>query len=90
MVGHCSRHLLFSSMRLVAMANPTILPPKREASVPPRDMAPLVPGGTGLSVVIKIGGEWERMPSSEANVSPRQQAKCLQRSLDHQIIKIIF
>jgi len=43
--------------------------------VPPREIAPFVPGGTGLNVVIRIGGVGERMPSSEASVSPKQQAK---------------
>ena len=41
------------------------------------DIAPFVPGGTGLRVVIKIGLDFDRMPSSDASVSPRQQAKCL-------------
>jgi hypothetical protein len=37
----------------------------------------LVPGGTGLRVVSKMGGVLDRMPSSDASVSPMQQAKCL-------------
>ena len=61
------------------MVRPMIRPPPMEARVPPRDTAPFVPGGTGLSVVIKIGGVGERMPSSEARVSPRQHAKWLSK-----------
>lgn len=57
---------------------PMIRPPPREASVPIRESPPFVPGGTGFSVVMRIGGERERMPSSDARVSPRQHAKCLQ------------
>lgn len=53
------------------------VPPNKLASVPKTDRAPLVPGGTGLKVVIRRGGDDERIPSSEASVSPRQQAKCL-------------
>ena len=52
-------------------------PPTIEAVVPIRDIAPFVPGGTGLKVVIKSGLDFDRMPSSDARVSPRQQAKCL-------------
>lgn len=52
-------------------------PPARDATVPRTDKPPLVPGGTRLSVVIKIGGDLDNMPSSEAKVSPKQQAKWL-------------
>ena len=41
------------------------------------DNPPFVPGGTGFRVVMRMGGERERMPSSDASVSPKQQAKCL-------------
>ena len=58
---------------------PTNAPPAIEATVPTRDIAPFVPGGTCLRVVIKRGLDFDRMPSSEARVSPRQQAKCLVR-----------
>ena len=57
------------------MVTPMSVPPAREESVPMVDMPPFVPGGTGLSVVMRMGGDLERMPSSEANVSPRQHAK---------------
>ena len=40
-------------------------------------MAPLVPGGTRLKVVMSRGGDFERIPSSDASVSPRQHANCL-------------
>ena len=59
-----------------------MMPPRMEARVPPREIPPFVPGGTGLRVVMRMGLEWERMPSSEARVSPRQQAKCLNMSPD--------
>lgn len=59
------------------MSSPTSAPPTIEAIVPNRDIAPFVPGGTGLRVVIKNGLDFDRMPSSDARVSPRQQAKCL-------------
>lgn len=52
-------------------------PPAIEATVPNRDIAPFVPGGTSLRVVIKRGLDFDRMPSSDARVSPKQQAKCL-------------
>lgn len=52
-----------------------ISPPARDATVPRTDRPPLVPGGTGLNVVIKIGGDLDKMPSSDAKVSPKQQAK---------------
>lgn len=51
-------------------------PPTTEANVPPKDIAPLVPGGTRLNVVTSRGGESERIPSSDPRVSPKQQAKC--------------
>lgn len=40
-------------------------------------MAPFVPGGTRLKVVMSRGGDFERIPSSDASVSPRQHASCL-------------
>ena len=49
--------------------------PKTEANVPMRDMSPFVPGGTCLRVVIRCGLDHDRMPSSDARVSPKQQAK---------------
>jgi hypothetical protein len=58
-------------------------PPNKLASVPPSDIPPFVPGGTVLSVVIRIGGCEERMPSSEARVSPKQQAKWLVERKTH-------
>jgi len=52
-----------------------INPPIKDAAVPRTDKPPLVPGGTGLRVVIKMGGDLDNMPSSDAKVSPKQQAK---------------
>jgi hypothetical protein len=40
-------------------------------------MAPLVPGGTRLKVVMSRGVDFERIPSSDASVSPMQHASCL-------------
>jgi hypothetical protein len=61
--------------RVTARVRPMMNPPARDATVPRADKPPLVPGGTGLNVVIKIGGDLDNMPSSDANVSPKQQAK---------------
>jgi len=63
-----------SEMNIVAPMNK---PPNKLASVPPSETPPFVPGGTVLNVVTSTGGCEERMPSSEARVSPRQQAKWL-------------
>lgn len=54
-----------------------MMPPAAEAAVPVRETPPFVPGGTTLNVVISRGGVFERIPSSEASVSPRQHAKWL-------------
>ena len=54
-----------------------IIPPDRDAIVPSNETPPLVPGGTDFNVIIKIGGDFARIPSSDARVSPRQHAKCL-------------
>ena len=59
------------------MVRPIKVPPARDDRVPMVDIPPLVPGGTGFRVVIRIGGDLDKMPSSEASVSPRQHAKCL-------------
>lgn len=59
------------------MVIPMITPPARDARVPARDIAPLVPGGTLANVVIKRGGDLDKIPSSDAIVSPKQHAKCL-------------
>ena len=48
-----------------------------ETVVPRTDMAPFVPGGTRLKVVMSRGGDFERIPSSDASVSPMQHASCL-------------
>ena len=72
--AHSALQALFSTTRLAKNVNPTIHPPVIDARVPPSEMAPFVPGGTGFSVVRRIGGDRESMPSSEASVSPRQQA----------------
>ena len=60
---------------VVARVRPIINPPARDAAVPSTDKPPLVPGGTGLNVVIKMGGDLDNMPNSDAKVSPKQQAK---------------
>lgn len=60
------------------MVMPMMRPPISEAKVPVLERPPLVPGGTTLRVVIRMGGERDRMPSSDARVSPRQHAKCLE------------
>ena len=57
--------------------SPTIAPPKTDASVPPNDIAPFVPGGTRLKVVISLGCERDKIPSSDASVSPKQHENCL-------------
>lgn len=63
--------------RVIARVRPMTDPPARDARVPSIDKPPLVPGGTGLSVVIKMGGDLDNMPSSDARVSPKQQEKWL-------------
>jgi len=63
--------------KVIAMVSPINPPPRKETAVPTSDMAPFVPGGTGFKVVIRIGLAGDKIPSSEARVSPRQQAKCL-------------
>lgn len=75
--GACARHALLSARSAPAIVAPMASPPPSDASVPTSDMPPFVPGGTGLSVVMRMGGVRERMPSSEASVSPRQHAKWL-------------
>ena len=70
-------HCAFSKISVIPVSSPTSEPPMIEAIVPIKDIAPFVPGGTGLRVVIKIGLCFDRMPSSDARVSPRQQPKCL-------------
>lgn len=75
--AHSALQARFSTTRLVKSVSPIIHPPAADASVPPSEIAPFVPGGTGFSVVMRIGGDRESMPSSEASVSPRQQANLL-------------
>jgi hypothetical protein len=77
--SQCSLQTAFSIMRLQNSDRPIIIPPMAEAAVPSTDMPPLVPGGTRFHVVMRIGGVFERIPSSEARVSPKQQLKCLQK-----------
>ena len=64
----------------MSMVMPMTAPPAAEARVPKVETPPLVPGGTGLRVVIRRGREDERIPSSEASVSPRQHAKWLENN----------
>ena len=68
---------MLCTISVAAIVTPMNSPPPTDAKVPVGDSPPFVPGGTGLSVVIRMGGERERMPSSDARVSPRQHAKCL-------------
>ena len=62
---------------VMARVRPITNPPIRDATVPRTDIPPLVPGGTGLNEVIKMGGDLDNMPSSDAKVSPKQQEKWL-------------
>lgn len=64
-------------MRLAATVRPMTAPPDSDARVPTSDTPPFVPGGTREKVVMRIGGDLDRIPSSEASVSPRQHAKWL-------------
>jgi len=70
-------HLPFSNTIVTPIIIPITPPPAIDATVPPTDIAPFVPGGTDLSVVISFGRELDNTPNSDANVSPRQHAKCL-------------
>lgn len=70
-------HAELSIASSAATVKPMMAPPATDAPVPSRDTPPFVPGGTTFSVVMRIGGVLERIPSSEARVSPRQHAKCL-------------
>lgn len=72
---HSERQAELSIKSVTANVAPMIIPPAKEASVPVRDTPPFVPGGTTLNVVMRRGGFFDRIPSSEASVSPRQQAK---------------
>jgi hypothetical protein len=47
-------------------------PAAAEAAVPSNVMAPFVPGGTRRPVVRRRGWEEDRMPISEAEVSPKK------------------
>ena len=77
MPTHCARQAVLCQMSEAAIVRPMSRPPPRDDKVPTTDMPPFVPGGTGLREVMRIGRERERIPSSEASVSPRQHAKCL-------------
>lgn len=68
---------MFSRSKVAPITSPTIAPPTTEAIVPPIDIAPLVPGGTCSKVVTNRGFDRDKIPSSEARVSPRQHANCL-------------
>ena len=74
-VSQFSLQTVFSMASVVARVRPMINPPARDAAVPSTDKPPLVPGGTGLNVMIKMGGDLDNMPNSDAKVSPKQQAK---------------
>lgn len=75
--GHSRRQAALSRRIDVDIDKPMTTPPTRDANVPIADMPPFVPGGTGLNVVISLGGDLDRIPSSEARVSPKQQPKWL-------------
>ena len=75
--GQDCLHAALSHTRVAAAVRPMIAPPESEASVPTKEIPPLVPGGTRANVVMRIGGDFDKIPSSEASVSPRQHAKCL-------------
>jgi hypothetical protein len=77
--AHSSLHFVFSTIKLPASVKPIMTPPPKLAIVPTTLIAPFVPGGTVSSVVINLGSEFDKIPSSEASVSPRQQAKCLKK-----------
>ena len=75
---------------VTAKDKPMTAPPRKETTVPTRDMAPFVPGGTGFNFVTRIGRVGDKIPSSEASVSPRQQAKCLKHwCLNRRNLRII-
>ena len=61
----------FSSSSSRLIVSPIMPPPAIETAVPRRDMAPFVPGGTCFKVVTRIGFDFDKMPSSEASVSPK-------------------
>mmetsp|Transcript_5301 Transcript_5301/g.10539 ORF Transcript_5301/g.10539 Transcript_5301/m.10539 type:complete len:81 (-) Transcript_5301:368-610(-) len=51
-------------------------PPAIDAAVPKNDMPPLVPLGTSDNVVINVALlAFDKVPSSDAHVSPLQHAK---------------
>lgn len=51
------------------------IPPKKLTIKPKTETPPFVPRGTRFRVVIKIGSDFDNMPSSEAHVSPFAIAK---------------
>lgn len=55
------------------------MPPTSEQRVPRKETPPLTPGLHFFKVVMRIGADLERIPSSDASVSPRQHAKRLDR-----------
>ena len=52
-----------------ALTTPMRAPPATDATRPIKVTAPFVPGGTVAKVVINLGGFFERIPNSEAQVS---------------------
>ena len=56
------------------LARAMMAPPARPARRPVGVTPPFVPGGTGWRVVMRTGGEGERMPSSEERVSAHTAA----------------
>jgi hypothetical protein len=75
----------FDKSNGIAPISPTNSPPEADAINPRLLTPPLVPLGTFLNVVIKTGWFFDKIPISEAHVSPvlrvniqptYQQAKC--------------
>jgi hypothetical protein len=68
-------HDPFSTISVVPIRIPTNPPPTTDTVVPNAVTPPFVPGGTVLNVVISLGLDRAKIPSSDASVSPRQHAK---------------
>lgn len=69
-------HLPFSAISVAPIPVPTNSPPIIDHTLPSSVIAPFVPRGTRPSVVINRGCDRDRIPSSDASVSPRQHPNC--------------
>ena len=69
-------HFPFSAIRVAPIPVPTNSPPIIDHTLPSSVIAPFVPRGTGRSVVINRGCDRDRIPNSDASVSPRQHPNC--------------